>query len=132
MAKINGVNTIETFLKEGLIIKDFNHLNVLTLIGVCFETTGEPIIILPFMSNGDMLSYIRNDSNYLTVRMLLLFAIDIAKGMAYLSEHHIIHRDLAARNCLIDDKLLVKIADFGLSRDLFYKDYYKSDNQKRI
>ncbi|XP_054159070.1 hepatocyte growth factor receptor-like [Oppia nitens] len=129
-SKISDVNTIETFLKEGLIMKDFNHLNVLTLIGVCFETTGEPIIVLPFMSNGDLLSYIRNDNNYLTARMLLMFAIDIAKGMSYLSEHHIIHRDLAARNCLIDDKLLVKIADFGLSRDLFNKDYYKSINQK--
>ncbi|XP_054159101.1 hepatocyte growth factor receptor-like [Oppia nitens] len=129
-SKINDVNTIEAFLMEGLIMKDFNHLNVLTLIGVCFETTGEPIIVLPFMSNGDLLSYIRNDNNYLTARMLLMFAIDIAKGMSYLSEHHFIHRDLAARNCLIDDKLLVKIADFGLSRDLFNKDYYKSINQK--
>ncbi|XP_054159075.1 hepatocyte growth factor receptor-like [Oppia nitens] len=111
-------------------MKDFNHLNVLTLIGVSFEPNGEPIIILPFMANGDLLTYIRNDSISPTVRLLLMFAIDAAKGMAYLSEHHFVHRDLAARNCVVDDKQLIKIADFGLSRDLFNKDYYRSNNQK--
>lgn len=36
-----------------------------------------------------------------------------------------IHRDLAARNVLVADDFVVKIADFGLTRNIFNTDYYR-------
>ena len=44
--------------------------------------------------------------------------------MLYLTNMRFIHRDLAARNCLVSKDLIVKISDFGLSRDLYESDYY--------
>ena len=35
------------------------------------------------------------------------------------------HRDMAARNCLVGDNMVVKIADFGMSRDIYASEYYK-------
>ncbi len=36
-----------------------------------------------------------------------------------------VHRDLAARNCLMRDRMVIKIADFGLMRSCYEKDYYQ-------
>jgi serine/threonine protein kinase len=52
-------------------------------------------------------------------------AVDVAAGMTYLSGRHFVHRDLATRNCLVSAAGVVKIADFGMSRDIYTSDYYK-------
>ena len=40
----------------------------------------------------------------------------ICEGLQYLHENHIVHLDLKPANILLDDKMVPKIADFGLSR----------------
>ncbi len=71
---------IVSFLEEGLIMKEFDHCNVLKLRGICFGEDNLPIIILPCMQNGDLLSFISDSENMITVRDLEIFALGIAKG----------------------------------------------------
>jgi hypothetical protein len=61
-------------------MKEFDHPNVLKLRGICFGENDLPMILLPFMANGDLLSYIRDGSNLTTVKQLLVFALGIANG----------------------------------------------------
>ncbi|KAJ3605604.1 hypothetical protein NHX12_027649, partial [Muraenolepis orangiensis] len=56
----------------------------------------------------------------------------VAAGMAYLSERKFVHRDLATRNCLVGEEMVVKIADFGLSRNIYSADYYKANENDAI
>lgn len=51
--------------------------------------------------------------------------------MKFLSANNVIHRDLALRNTLISvsKPLIVKVADFGMSRMLFETGYYKSNDK---
>lgn len=44
-------------------------------------------------------------------------ALDIAEGLAYLHSKQLIHRDIACRNCLVGPDHVVKIGDFGLTRE---------------
>lgn len=120
----------QAFLDEGLMMKDFDHENVLALIGVAFDSNGLPMVITPFMLYGDLRSYISDEASSPTVKELIEFGIQVARGMAYLSGLKFVHRDLAARNCMLDENLVVKVADFGLSRDIYERDYYSSDNKK--
>ncbi|CAG2173532.1 unnamed protein product [Oppiella nova] len=121
---------VDALINEAISIRDFNHKNILSLVGVTFDDTEMPIILLPFMENGDLLTYLRNGNNNLTAQKLLHFALDIAEGMYYLSIQRYVHRNIAARNCFLDETLCVKIGDFGLLRDVYESDYYSSDNTK--
>ncbi len=89
------------------------------LYGVCSKH--RPIyIVTEYMRHGSLLNYLRRHESTLggNVGLLLDMCIQVCKGMAYLERHNYIHRDLAARNCLVGSENVVKVADFGLSKQL--------------
>ncbi|XP_075692319.1 tyrosine-protein kinase receptor UFO [Rhinoderma darwinii] len=126
---------MEDFLSEAVCMKEFDHPNVMRLIGVCLQNTENegypsPVVILPFMKHGDLHSFLLysrlgDAPLYLPTQMLVKFMTDIASGMEYLSSKNFIHRDLAARNCMLNENMNVCVADFGLSKKIYNGDYYR-------
>ncbi|XP_068103518.1 tyrosine-protein kinase Fer [Hyperolius riggenbachi] len=103
------------FLSEARILKQYDHVNIVKLIGVC--TQRQPIyIVMELVPGGDFLSFLRKKKDDMKTKQLVKFAVDAASGMAYLESKNCIHRDLAARNCLVGENNTLKISDFGMSR----------------
>nr|KAG5703678.1 hypothetical protein BaRGS_002552 [Batillaria attramentaria] len=119
------------FLKEATTMKAFDCYHVVKLLGVVSK--GQPaLVIMELMSNGDLKNYLRMhrpDENpeveIISYSEILQMAGEIADGMAYLSAKKFVHRDLAARNCMVSDQKVVKIGDFGMTRDIYETDYYR-------
>uniref|UniRef100_A0A8C7R0U1 Tyrosine-protein kinase receptor n=1 Tax=Oncorhynchus mykiss TaxID=8022 RepID=A0A8C7R0U1_ONCMY len=126
------------FHREAELLTNLQHEHIVTFYGVCVES--DPLImVFEYMKHGDLNKFLRShgpdavlmaDGQHslmveLTQSQMLHIAQQIAAGMVYLASQHFVHRDLATRNCLVGENLLVKIGDFGMSRDVYSTDYYR-------
>ena len=107
---------VQSAMQEIIKMKEFNHPNVMSLIGVSTGTSlsgGTPLIIMPYMARGSLLSYLRKEREQLILgantdltqvgavqKLMMQMCLQISKGMAYLASLRFVHRDLAARNCM--------------------------------
>ncbi|XP_078269660.1 fibroblast growth factor receptor 2-like isoform X3 [Rhinoraja longicauda] len=122
------------------------HKNIINLLGACTQD-GPLYVIVEFTSKGNLREYLRArrppgmeytfdinrvSNEQLTFKDLVSCTYQVARGMEYLASQKCIHRDLAARNVLVTENNVMKIADFGLARDVHNIDYYKKTTNGRL
>ncbi|XP_048322779.1 PR5-like receptor kinase [Ziziphus jujuba] len=124
-SKSNG----EDFINEVASMGRTSHVNIVTLIGFCYEMN-ERALIYDFMPNGSLDKFIFDQENGSTTRCLewkKLFeiALGIARGLEYLHRGcntRILHFDIKPQNILLDKDFCPKISDFGLAKLWLNKD----------
>ena len=109
--------TRSSIMEESLKMKFFDHLNVLTLVGMCVDSGPAPYILMPFVSHGSLLSYLKKERHNLTVnedsnqeelvssvqKQLLSVCLQVAQRIGYL---YSITKICASRPC--SEKLHVR------------------------
>ena len=113
----------EEFLNEVVSISRTAHVNIVTLLGFCFEES-KRALIYEFMTKGSLEKYIYNDSKLNKIppfgwERIYHIAIDIAHGLEYLHKgcnKKILHLDIKPQNILLDQDFCPKISDFGLAK----------------
>ena len=51
----------QRFVEEAILMTDFRHKNILQLFGIVCEVKERPLVVLPFMVNGDLRSFVNRD-----------------------------------------------------------------------
>ncbi|KAJ7975152.1 Receptor-like kinase [Quillaja saponaria] len=116
----------EEFTNEVASISRTSHVNIVTLLGFCFEG-GKKALIYEFMPNGSLEKFIYNKPSNPTLSWEHLhhIAIGIARGLEYLHRGcntRILHFDIKPHNILLDENYRPKISDFGLAKLCTRKD----------
>ncbi|CAF3412242.1 unnamed protein product [Rotaria socialis] len=122
--KMQDSATTEAFLEEAYVMQKFDHPHIIKLIGVCTE---QPVLLIMELARlGELRAYLVANRSDFDVVTLVLYCEQLASALAYLEAKKFVHRDIAARNILVSNHESVKLADFGLSRQLTLDNaYYK-------
>ncbi|XP_076909841.1 leucine-rich repeat receptor protein kinase HPCA1-like [Bidens hawaiensis] len=109
------------FKTEIELLSRVHHKNVVGLIGFCFDQ-GERMLVYEYIVNGTLKDSLSGRSGIrLDWTRRIKIALGAARGLQYLHDHAdppIIHRDVKTNNILLDERLVAKVADFGLSKPL--------------
>jgi serine/threonine protein kinase len=104
---------VERFLREARSAASLNHPNIVQIYAVS-EDDGRHFFAMEYVS-GSSLQQILRSSGPLDPIQVARIALQTTSGLRAAHEQGIIHRDIKPANLLIDDRGLVKIADFGLA-----------------
>ncbi len=107
---------VERFHREARAAAQVEHPNIVQVYRVGEE--GDRHYIVMQYVKGQALSDLLQEKGKIEYRRATRMIFDVTKGLAHAHEHGIIHRDIKPDNIMITEKGEVKLADFGLAREL--------------
>uniref|UniRef100_A0A3P8UZ15 Guanylate cyclase n=1 Tax=Cynoglossus semilaevis TaxID=244447 RepID=A0A3P8UZ15_CYNSE len=110
-----------TIREEVKQVRELDHPNLCKFIGGCVEVPNVAIVT-EYCPKGSLNDVLLNEDIPLNWGFRFSFATDIARGMSYLHQHRVCHGQLKSMNCVVDDRWVCKITDYGLRT-------YRQDNR---
>ncbi|XP_054764256.2 atrial natriuretic peptide receptor 1-like isoform X3 [Lytechinus pictus] len=100
--------------KEVKQVRDLQHSNLCKFVGGCIEVPNVAIIT-EYCPKGALSDVLLNEDVPLNWSFRFSFCMDVARGMHYMHNNKLYHGKLTSSNCVVDDRWVVKIADYGLT-----------------
>jgi serine/threonine protein kinase len=97
-----------------------NHNNVVKFYET-FESNHHILIIMEYISCGDLLTFVRKRTK-LSEKIAKFIFRQIIEALQYIHSKNIIHRDIKLDNILIDLNNTIKLCDFGVSKQIKNKE----------
>jgi len=102
------------FFREAEASGRLNHRNIVTIYDVG-EEHDLAFIAMDYLEGSSLESYVHRDA-LLPVAEVLEICAQVAEGLAYAHDQHVIHRDVKPANVIYDrSRHSVKITDFGIA-----------------
>jgi len=115
-ANLNRSRSRQKLMTEIRLHKSIHHQNIVKFEHV-FEDADNVYIMLEFCQNQSMNELLKRRKN-LTEFEVQCYVIQIVEALKYLHSNRIIHRDLKLGNMFLNDKMQIKLGDFGLATKL--------------
>merc|ERR1712176_97096 len=103
-----------TTIREIALLKELSHPNVVRLVDV-FCKSNKLILVFEYLEN-DLKKYMKQQNCRLTPAAVKRFSYQLCRGIEFCHANRIIHCDIKPQNLLINTRLQMKLADFGLAR----------------
>ncbi|MEW5318425.1 MAG: hypothetical protein WDW38_009648 [Sanguina aurantia] len=111
--KIQAMDMEEKVRREIKILRLFMHPHIIRLYEV-IETPSDIYVVMEYVKTGELFDYIVEKGRLMEDEARHFFQ-QIVSGVEYCHRNMVVHRDLKPENLLLDSKMSLKIADFGLS-----------------
>ncbi|KAF5186025.1 Mitogen-activated protein kinase [Thalictrum thalictroides] len=101
--------------REMEILRRTDSPYVVSCHGIFEKSPGDIAILLEYMDSGTLDNVLHSNGTF-SESSLSNIALQVLNGLNYLHTHKIVHRDIKPSNLLVNSKMEVKIADFGVSK----------------
>lgn len=115
--KVLRSNAVENILLERKILSEVKHPLLLNLKHV-FASKYRFYFFCDYIVGGDLMRHLAKKQNGFTIAEIKFLASQLVLALECLHSNSIVHRDLKPENVLIDDEGYLRLADFGLAKDL--------------
>ncbi|XP_053376167.1 atrial natriuretic peptide receptor 1-like [Mercenaria mercenaria] len=112
-------------------MREMMHENINPFLGACFDTPS-PFMLFLYCPKGSLQDVLENDEIKLDATFKYSLTMDLVQGMIYIHNSKLsVHGRLKSSNCLVDNRWMLKITDFGLDRFLDHNEQDSTEDHQK-